>query len=261
MNCLEKWKKEHGDVRYPDLHPALDEMCPSDFKYAPDPVDEFGRPTCLQMTCKQCWEREVEKIVEEMLTTPDIPEEGIDKFNAIPLINTVKVEDISDEPKILDSGDRTQFESGAVRDMRGGKGRFDISPLEVMAVLLNRDEDEWCDPIVNNIAAFIRENDTRFLYNALLAFATSAYDGCRYTMLLDTSIHYEEGAKKYGDANWRKGIPTWCYLDSATRHYIKWLRGDTEEPHSRAVVWNLLCCIWEVDYGEAWRAANADNHK
>lgn len=255
MTCLEKWKLEHGDKRESDLHPALDEMCPSDFKYARDPEDEFGRPTCSQMTCKQCWEREVEKVVADMLATPDIPEEVIDKFNAIPLINSVPAAEV---PKILDSGDRTEFASGARRDMRAGKGRFDISPLEVMAVLLNRDEDEWYDPIVNNIAAFIRENDTRFLYNALEAFATAAYDECRYTMLLDTAIHYEEGAKKYGDANWRKGIPTWCYLDSATRHYIKWLRGDKDEPHDRAVVWNLLCCIWEVDYGEEWRKAKAD---
>ena len=30
---------------------------------------------------------------------------------------------------ILDSGDRTQFSSGAVRDMKGGKGRCDLLPL------------------------------------------------------------------------------------------------------------------------------------
>ena len=29
---------------------------------------------------------------------------------------------------IKDSGDRTQFETGAVRDMHGGKGRFDLLP-------------------------------------------------------------------------------------------------------------------------------------
>ena len=41
------------------------------------------------------------------------------------------VVDIS-KPHILDSGDRTQFESGAVRDMREGKGRCDLMPLEVV---------------------------------------------------------------------------------------------------------------------------------
>lgn len=34
--------------------------------------------------------------------------------------------------KILDSGERTQFESGAVRDMHEGKGRFDLLPMCVL---------------------------------------------------------------------------------------------------------------------------------
>jgi hypothetical protein len=246
MNCLEKWKQEYGDKREPDMHPALDEMCPSDFKYAPDPVDEFGRPTCSQMTCKQCWEREVEKVVAEMLETPDIPEEVIDKFNAIPLINTVPAAEI---PKILDSGDRTKFESGAVRDMRSGKGRCDLMPLEVLSVYIG---DDGFDPILSAIAEFQCTNDTAHLYNALAYFDAKHWDNC-YTMVLETAKHYEEGANKYGPDNWRKSIPTWCYIDSAIRHYIKWLRGDKDEPHDRAFCWNLLCCIWEVDHGEEWR--------
>jgi hypothetical protein len=67
-------------------------------------------------------------------------------------------------------------------------------------------------------------------------------------MFLEVAKHFEEGAKKYGDNNWRKGIPVYCYIDSALRHYLKWLRGDDDEPHDRAFVWNILCCVWEVDY-------------
>lgn len=33
------------------------------------------------------------------------------------------------EPAIQDSGDRTEFASGAVRDMHGGKGRCDLLPM------------------------------------------------------------------------------------------------------------------------------------
>lgn len=68
------------------------------------------------------------------------------------------------------------------------------------------------------------------------------------TMILEVAKHFEEGAKKYGEHNWQKGIPVKCYIDSAIRHYLKWHRGDQDEPHDRAFVWNLLCCIWEVDY-------------
>ena len=67
-------------------------------------------------------------------------------------------------------------------------------------------------------------------------------------MILEAAIHFEEGAKKYGDCNWQKGIPVNCYLDSAIRHYLKYRRGDKDEPHDRAFVWNLLCLCWEVDY-------------
>ena len=31
-----------------------------------------------------------------------------------------------------DSGDRTEFESGAVRDIQAGKGRCDLLPLDVV---------------------------------------------------------------------------------------------------------------------------------
>lgn len=35
-------------------------------------------------------------------------------------------------PVIQDSGDRTEFETGAVRDMHEGKGRFDLLPWEAI---------------------------------------------------------------------------------------------------------------------------------
>lgn len=64
------------------------------------------------------------------------------------------------------------------------------------------------------------------------------------TLFLEVSKHFEEGCKKYGERNWQKGIPTSCYIDSAVRHYLKWLRGDNDEPHDRAFSWNIMCCIW-----------------
>ena len=34
------------------------------------------------------------------------------------------------------------------------------------------------------------------------------------------------------------------YLDSGTRHYMKHRRGDTDEPHLRASVWNFIGLVW-----------------
>ena len=145
---------------------------------------------------------------------------------------------------IKDSGNRREFESGAVRDMAdpsNPKGRCDLMPLEVVAVVLE-------DKIVHLLGRFLASYNSKYLYEAISEFAEQAYIGDYSTMLLEVAIHFEEGAAKYGVHNWKKGIPVWCYIDSATRHYLKWRRGDQDEAHHRAFIWNLMCRCWEVDY-------------
>lgn len=142
---------------------------------------------------------------------------------------------------ILDSGNRRQYETGAVRDIQEGKGRCDLIPIQVISHLFDS------DPILENLVRYSEEQDTLHLYSALHNFASLAF-GNRETMILEVSKHFEEGANKYGENNWQKGLPQRCYLDSAIRHYLKYRRGDKDEPHNRAFVWNIMCCIWEVDY-------------
>ncbi len=207
--------------------------CPADYGYLPHlyPGCEFDPGD--RVDCTGCWNREIpdnENWVEVHVTNPE-------------------------KPVIKDSGNRRQFESGAVRDMQEGKGRCDLMPLEVVGNIMG-------DPIILNLKIFLHTNDTTYLYTCLSTFAHVYDDGKikasnekiyeqRYcTMFLEVAKHFEEGAKKYGENNWQKGIPPKCYIDSAVRHYLKWLRGDKDEPHDRAFVWNLMCCIWEVDYRE-----------
>lgn len=61
--------------------------------------------------------------------------------------------------------------------------------------------------------------------------------------------HYEKGAKKYGENNWRKGIPRQEFLKSGLRHLFKLLRGDKDEDHAAAVAWNILCFIETEELG------------
>ena len=89
---------------------------------------------------------------------------------------------------ILDSGNRTEFETGAVRDMHIGKGRMDLVPV---------------------------------------------------TAIIELSKHCEEGALKYGERNVDKGIPQHSLIDSGLRHLFKYLRGDKDENHLRAALWNI----------------------
>lgn len=147
---------------------------------------------------------------------------------------------------IKDSGERRSFDTGAVRDIQEGKGRCDLMPLAVIATLL--ENLTGGDYIIREIAKFTRTNKTGYLYRVLIAFATMAYGDSVETMLLELSKHFEEGAKKYGENNWQKGLPVNCYIDSAIRHYLKYRRGDNDEAHDRAFVWNITCCAWEVDY-------------
>lgn len=94
--------------------------------------------------------------------------------------------------KVVDSGKRQEFGTGAVRDVQEGKGRFDLLP-----------------------------------YYALTRLAQ----------------HFENGCKKYGDDNWRNGIPLRRYLDSMIRHAFKFLAGSQDEDHLSAVMWNAACLL------------------
>lgn len=94
---------------------------------------------------------------------------------------------------LKDSGDRREFESGAVRDMQTGKGRCDLLPA---------------------------------------------------VALLRLARHYENGAQKYEDRNWEKGMPISVFIDSALRHILKYMDGQTDEDHLVAAAWNIMCALW-----------------
>jgi hypothetical protein len=70
----------------------------------------------------------------------------------------------------------------------------------------------------------------------------------RYDLLPTRAIkrlakHYENGAKKYGDDNWLKGMPMKRMLDSAIRHLFKAAEGQIDEDHFTAAAWNILGII------------------
>jgi hypothetical protein len=222
MTCLEKLKKEHPDnINSSEAGGA--EGCPRHYGYLDFPKD------CPVMTgknvvengmdsCYRCWNRE-------------IPGTG-SKNTTEKTIGAIK-----------DSGTRREFESGAVRDIQEGKGRCDLLPLDVVAEFLEHySQHGKCEmDVIMRIHEFTMAGDTFWLFQALeIGNVFQDYE----TMFLEVSKHFEEGAKKYDEDNWKKGIPVRCYIDSAVRHYLKWLRGDTDEPHDRAFCWNILCCIW-----------------
>lgn len=223
--------------------------CPSEYGFLEDPPycpnKQNGTRKSNDTLCTTCWSRE---IPESYNKDTILKEDTIDKFNSVGNINPIFPDEM--HTSIKDSGDRTEFDTGAVRDMREGKGRCDLMPLEVVAEFLILFHSQQVAAPINHIAWFQKNGDTEELYRSLYKFYTMQPDWnlSPATMFLEVAKHFEDGAKKYGPDNWRKGIPVNCYIDSAIRHYLKWLRGDKDEPHDRAFVWNLMCCIWEIDY-------------
>lgn len=147
---------------------------------------------------------------------------------------------------IKDSGERREFDTGAVRDIQKGKGRCDLMPMNVVSGLMG-DFPEVSDRVLDDIDTFVVSGQPYMLEQALLSFAEEHYKNTA-DMLLEVSVHFEEGAAKYGENNWQKGLPAQCYIDSAVRHYLKFMRGDDDERHDRAFVWNLMCCIWTCQH-------------
>ena len=138
---------------------------------------------------------------------------------------------------IKDSGARKQFPSGAVRDISKGKGRCDLLPLGEVAELLG-------SPCLSYIALFQNDPAPQHLQTAMVEFIAESAFPDAWTAVLEVSVHFEEGCEKYGEDNWQKGIPVKHYIDSGVRHYLKHLRGDDDERHDRAFLWNLLCAMW-----------------
>ncbi len=63
-----------------------------------------------------------------------------------------------------------------------------------------------------------------------------------------------EGAEKYGDWNWEKGMPVHDLLNHAIAHIYGFLSGDRSEPHLGHAAWNLLAAIHS---DELWPELNA----
>lgn len=231
MTFKEKLAKEHPECIDPGWGGGC-EGCPHGYGYEP----EFD---CGDMPCKDCWDREMPMTPEEQEAQEkhdleinaeiirgycseyldcdgcpaDVPRVDLpgcwsagvswtsaEKQRAVLDAFEGALPPLDEEEALLedrpggfqDSGERREFETGAVRDMASGKGRMDLLP--------------WAG-------------------------------------ILAVSKHCENGAKKYGEHNVDKGIPTSSLCDSAARHLAKYLDGHEDEDHLVAAAWNLLWAL------------------
>lgn len=142
----------------------------------------------------------------------------------------------------IDTGTRREFDSGAVRDIDQTKGRCDLLPLAVVADMIGDTSG-----ILNDLDHAVHGKDVILSTQSAMRTFIKTRGWTMADAILEVSIRYKEGAEKYDERNWEKGIPIHSYFDSAIRHYIKYITGWTDEEHDRAFLWNLMSALWTYD--------------
>lgn len=56
-----------------------------------------------------------------------------------------------------------------------------------------------------------------------------------------------EGAEKYSDFNWEKGMPAHDLINHALRHIYQFLEGDRSEDHLGHAAWNVMGAIHSLE--------------
>ena len=177
-------------------------------------------------------------------------------------------------------GDKAQFDSGAIRYTKTGKGRYDLIPNNVIAEMVGYGETMFHNRHIISVSKgnIIKDAYTgspierfkRTIFNIVLHHYSSgdiinndvglpaveatiiSYTNGFAAMMKDLAIHYENGAEKYGVDNWKKGIPVTggdrggSFMDSAMRHLTQYLIGLTDEPHYISCIWNCVCGLWTI---------------
>lgn len=180
--------------------------------------------------------------------------------------------------EIKDSGQRQEFDTGAVRDTQDDKPRYDLIPptaLRRTAILCrnrmrqyelgkfyrdmlyhtqqfalgNTDHDYLAQITVNalHIMHFQdKEEPESTVMNKIFEICLTQdadprqirYDLIPPTALYRVAMHYSNGAIKYDSWNWALGMEFSRFYGSMDRHLKQSILGETDEDHLAAVVFN-----------------------
>ena len=202
------------------------------------------------------------------------------------LIENEPIMDDSKETYLkTDESKMKEFSSGAKREDKSGKGRYDLIPGDIMSDFVDYAWDTYfnegsmtiCDTDVSLSAYFDDMTNEKlffeFILNMTCLFFTKLEDldettdcvgersyvvtwedfhDALYEMREALAKHYEAGAKVHGVNNWKKGIPIsdsergGNFVDSMRRHTDQALRGLTDEPHPISAIWNAFAAVWTL---------------
>lgn len=205
---------------------------------------------------------------DDILDETETKEETNFVSNVLSHIND-DVNEQSDDYEIKVTGDERTFEDGFVRYTKEGKGRYDLIPFEVICDHMTLIDNQY--QCVHSMYNSVTINYSKFsiikyisgtneLHGAIanivamhyyakdhatsVSLSRDQYADSFIRMLQDLSIHFEKGAAKYGENNWRKGTnELWSFIDSGRRHTMQYLNGQTDEPHFISAIWNFVCYL------------------
>lgn len=102
--------------------------------------------------------------------------------------------------------------------------------------------------MVRHLEEAMKEHEGSTVRFATGAVRSSDAEATRYDLISPIGLEAvartcAEGAAKYGDWNWEKGMPVHDLLNHALRHVYRHLAGDRSEPHLAHAAWGLLAAI------------------
>ena len=183
----------------------------------------------------------------------------------------------NDNFKLQDSGSREDLAgTGANRDIDPTHGRCDLLPAHILYNYIVRSDmvnemhragiRVYTVLALRKLFRYLDTLDTNILYDVLdcLVHQNFIIHNADYIdteenwkgmlklhgfaqMCMDLSVHYKNGALKYAERNWEKGIPIHSFIDSAIRHLCKDILGWNDEPHLIACVWNIVGALYTLE--------------
>lgn len=124
MTYKELLIKDHPELSDDGIRDIITAHCPDYYYDGFLPIKGFCTAASLT-TCEDCWNRDIPDDKSSLISKHVDPIEKSEMF--------IPDKDPNHLPHILDSGNRREFETGAVRDMKAGKG--DMVSLPNAAIL------------------------------------------------------------------------------------------------------------------------------
>lgn len=112
-----------------------------------------------------------------------------------------------------------------------------------------KSEDDYLltDSVIGEMSFGVKDSGQRWQFKSGMVRDTTdgktdfslCFDGPMFERL---AVHLTKGAQKYSARNWMKAAGAEelaRFRSSACRHFYQWLRGDTDEDHAAATVFNI----------------------